>query len=227
MMYGPATGDTGSAQPPRAHVGLLVSLVVVLLMLCGGIAFTAWRFTGTDTGDRSTASGPTRQPPVRASGPSLPTPTIADPAPSAVPAAVPAQGSLVPFSASHVVEWPDHLQASVVRARNFGLPAGLAATHPDEVEVLVEVHVANYTPSDVALDQAVDKLWYGPGRQQADEYVDKADNLGGGFNMTVWSGHDQNGAFLFLVPLKDLSQLVFELRPRPGDAPAHFYGAVD
>jgi hypothetical protein len=238
MTYGPDTGDTGLAQPPRALVGLLVGLVVVLLMICGGIGYTAWWLVGIDTGDQSAVSGPTWRPPAGTSDPSLPTGTPADPAlpsggaapvaptPSAVPSAVPARGSLVPFSASHVVEWPDHLQAAVVRARNFDLPASLAAIHPDEAEVLVEVHVANYTPNDVTLYQAAAKLWYGPGRQPAEEYVDEAENVGRGFYMSIWSGHNETGGFVFLVPRQYLSQLVFELRPRPGDAPAHFFGGA-
>jgi hypothetical protein len=227
MTYGPGTGDTGSAQPPRSYAGLLIGLVVVLLVICGGIAFTGWRFAGAGTGDRSTASGPAPQRAIRTSAPSLPTPMTATQTPSAEPSAVPAQGALVPFGASHVVEWPDHLQAVVVRARNFDLPAGPAATQPDEVAVLVELNAFNHTPNDVTLGQAAAKLWYGPGRQQAEEYVDKADNLGGGFNMTVWPGHDQNGSFLFMVPRQYLSQLVFELRPRAGDAPARFFGGAD
>lgn len=195
MTYGPVVRDAGSAQAPR-HVGLMVGLVVVLLMICGGVGFTAWRLVGIDTGGQSAVSGPTWRPPAGTSGPGLHTGTPVDPAlpssggvapaaptPSALPSAVPAQGSLVPFSASHVVEWPDRLQAAVVRARNFDLPASVAAIHPDEAEVLVEVHVANYTPNDVTLYEAAAKLWYGPGRQPAEEYVDEAENVGRGFYM--------------------------------------------
>jgi hypothetical protein len=238
MTYGPATGNPGSAQPPR-HVGLLVGLVVLLLVICGSIGFTAWRLVGADAGGQSAVSGPTWQPPAGTSDPNPPagTPansaqptgaaTAAAPVPSAVPSAVPAQGSLVPFSASHVVGWPDHLQAAVVRARKSDPPAGLAAVHPDEAEVLVEVRVANYTPNDVALYDAAAKLWYGPGRQPAEQYVDEADNVGRGFYMTIWSGHNETGGFVFFVPRQYLSQLVFELRPRPGDTPARFFGGAD
>jgi hypothetical protein len=246
MTYGPVAGDTGPAQPPRTYVGLLVGLVVVLVMMCGGIAFTAWRFVGTGTGDRSAVSGPTPRRAVQTSGPDLPTPVPSDPAvpsgpvtPTAQPLAgspavmtppagqsvVPARGSLVPFGLSHAVAWPDGLRAVVMEARPTDLPAGLADTYPADTGVVIEVELDNYTANDLTIDQAQTNLWYGSGRTAADQLVD----LTGPRDLTgtVRSGGSKlAGMLTFAVPRQYLSQLVFEVVPRLGDAPAHFFGGA-
>jgi hypothetical protein len=222
---------------------MLVGLVVVLLLLCGGIAFTAWRFVGTDSSDRSAASGRAARPAVQTSGPDLPAPAPSDPAvpsmPTAQPlagspavmtppagqSAVPARGSLVPFGLSHAVAWPDGLRAVITEARPTDLPASFADTYPGDTGVAIEVELDNYTANDLTIDQAQMNLWYGSSRTAAVQLVDSP----GSYDLsgTVRSGGSKlAGVLIFAVPRQYLSQLVFELVPRPGDAPAHFFGGA-
>jgi hypothetical protein len=244
VTYGPVTGDTGSPQPPPARVGLLVGLVVVLLVICGGVAFTGYRFVGSADTDRAAAEGPRWDPPVRTAGPALPAPVRSGPAAPSNPgtprpsgstvalappsdqAIVPAQGSLVPFGQWQAVIWPDQLRAIVSDATHQDLPEDLAAKYPGDVEVRIWIEIDNYTPHDLVINHAQTKLYYGPGRTPAVPFADPADIYDGISGPIEAEGSKLWGDAIFVVPVQYLSQLVFELRPRSGDAPAHFYGAA-
>ena len=133
---------------------------------------------------------------------------------------------MVPFGISHVVAWPDGLRAVVTRVQVTDLPSNVAYDYPGDAAVVIEVELDNYTPQDLTIDQAQVKLWSGPGRTPAAQIVDPVGyrNVSG----TVRSGGSKLvGHAAFVVPPQDLSQVVFELRPRPGDAPARFYGSAD
>jgi hypothetical protein len=200
----------------RTRVGLLVGLVLVLLAMCGGLAFTSWQVLGADDATATAAGDPSTRPTVAAPALSTPAPTAFPSAasPSAAPSDVPAGSAPQPIGISHVVTWPDHLQAVVYRVRRLS-----------NVAVLVEVQIMNNTPSDITINQAQARLWYGDNREPADEFVDGS--VGAGFDSTIRSGGKVYGEFAFAVPSQGPAKVEIELVPRPGDAPARFVGSVD
>jgi hypothetical protein len=221
-------------QPPAAasgpRTGLLVGLVLVLLAMCGGLAFTGWQVLGGDDPATSKAAGrPSERPTAAASGaapaPVTPVPTSAAPSSagssSAGPSDIPPGSAPQPIGISHVVTWPDHLQAVVYRVQRNDLPVDVQADHPLDVAVLVEVQIMNNTPADVTIKQARVRLWYGANRQPADGYED-----GRGFDATIRWGGKVAGEYAFAVPPEGLTKLEIELIPRPGDAPARWVGSV-
>jgi hypothetical protein len=213
--------------------------------MCGGIALTAWWVVSTGDGDRVAGAGPVPRPAVGTSTPPVPssrshpavpsvpaTPVAAPSTPTAVipppsgQATVPADGSLVPFGDSHAVVWPDQLRAVVSRADRFGLPDDLAARYPGGVEVYLWIEIGNYSPNDVTISQAQVKLWYGPDHTPAVQFQDPSDRYNGVTGTIKSDGSRLWGDATFVVPPQYLTQLVVELRPRPGDAPARFFGAA-
>jgi hypothetical protein len=125
------------------------------------------------------------------------------------------------------VSWPDHLVAYVLRARHYNLPEDQLATHPGDVSVGVEVKIVNDSAVDVVVTPARMRMWYGPDHTPADHYDGSISHTGDGFFGVVHPGHTADGGFSFAVPPRYLTQLVIELVPRPGDAPALFAGSVD
>jgi hypothetical protein len=132
----------------------------------------------------------------------------------------------VPFGYKYSVTWPDGLEATVYEADRRDVPDDLAVKYPGDVEVQLLVLIANETPADLTIPQARVQLWYGPSRMSAVQFAEPGDTLNGisGF---VRAGGTLIGDATFAVPRQYLSQLVFELRPRPADAPAQFFGGVD
>lgn len=194
--------------------------------MCGGLALTAWTVVGPDSAlggsPGSSASGAAAgHPTPPAAVPLGPTrsPTPTDPRSTA------ATGSAaLPFGMSHAVVWPDHLQAVVWRARQYELPADLAAEHPLDVAVLITMRIDNNTAADIVIQQAGLQLWYGPDHTPAEQFVDTAQHFGGGFYSTIRTGRYVTGDFAFVVPRQYITQLALEFRPRPGDAPGRFVG---
>lgn len=223
MTYGPVTGDTGSPQPPPARVGLLIGLVAVLLVICGGIAFTGYRFVGTDTGDRAAAEGPRWDPPVRTPDPGLPTPAPSTRDAPGSPSA-PATLAPEPFGTSHPAVWPDGLRAMVLGVQLVDLPASAGDDYPPGlyIGVVIRLEIDNGTPAALTITHAEEQLYYYG--VQAAPFVDP----GGHYVLsgTVRSGSKLVGAVAFGVPRDLVSNLEFELRPRPGDAPARFVGSA-
>ena len=214
-------------RPPAAasgpRTGLLVGLVLVLLAMCGGLAFTGWQVLGADDPAATTAAGrPSERPTASGATPApvTPVPTSAAPS-SAGPSDIPPGSAPQPIGISHVVTWPDHLQAVVYRVQRNDLPAAVQADHPLDVAVLVEVQIMNNTPADVTINRARVRLWYGGNRQPADGYED-----GRGFDATIRWGGKVAGEYAFAVPPQGLTKLEIELIPRPGDAPARWVGSV-
>jgi hypothetical protein len=203
----------------------LIGLVLVLVAMCGGLAFTSWRVLGADDPATTTAGGrPLDRPTAAGSGaapaPATPAPTAAAPT-STGPSDIPPGSAPQPIGISHVVTWPDHLQAVVYRVQRNDLPVDVQADHPSDVAVLVEAQIMNNTPADITISQARVRLWYGDNRQPADGYED-----GRGFDATIRWGGKVGGEYAFAVPPQGLTKLEIELIPRPGDAPARWVGSV-
>ena len=218
MIQDPVASPPPPAPAARPRVGLLVGLVLVLLAMCGGLAFTSWQVLGADDATATAAGDPSTRPTVDAPAPALttsaPTASPSTASPSAAPSDVPAGSAPQPIGISHVVTWPDHLQAVVYRVRRLS-----------NVEVLVKVQIMNNTPADITINQAQARLWYGDNREPADEFVDG--RVGAGFANTIRSGGKVAGDFAFAVLSQGLARVEIELVPRPGDAPARFVGSVD
>jgi hypothetical protein len=197
--------------------------VAVLLVICGGIAFTAWRvIPAADEAGAAGAASPPARPAVTAAAPA-PATRVPTPSPAVVPPGSPA----VPFGTAGVVRWRDGLEAIVFRARHFDLPEDQAALHPGWVEIGVEAVITNNSPVDIVVTPAAMRMWYGPDRKPAYHYDGSISHTGDGFFGTVHSGHSANGGYSFAVPPEYMRQLVIELVPRPGDAPGLFAGSVD
>jgi hypothetical protein len=199
---------------------LLVALVLVLLAVCGGLAFTTWLVVGAGGGSSArVAAG-------RSAGPSsVPAPTATAPSARA-PRVVPAGSAAVPFGADHVVVWPDKVKAFVSGTRLFELPADHLAAHPADVGLAVTVVVTNDSLDDVLVTLAELPLWYGPDRKPADESHLDIFRTGDGLFGYASVGRSARGDFTFAVPRQYVNQLTVELRPRPGDLPGRFAGSA-
>lgn len=214
-------------RPPNAArvswVGPVIGLVLVLVVACGGLAFASWLVVGSRNGP--IAAGPatgsaTPATPATSEATSAPEATSASAAPSpspTEPSPASAGSAAVPFGTAHMVTWPDHLAGYVLRVR-----------HSDQFgysEVDVEAKIINNSSVDVDLTQAHMRLWFGSDHTSASA----AGVYDGGefFFGVVHPGHTANGGLDAFVPEQYLKQLVVEIVPRPGDAPALFAGAAD
>jgi len=223
-------------QPPRppgsSWVWPVIGLVLVLLVACGGLAFASCEVIGSHNASTAAvaSTGPAASSLDRAApsaSPAGPSASPAGPASPDGPSAVPAGSAAVPFGTAHTVIWPDHLVAYVFRARHYDLPEGQLAIHPGDISVGVEAKIVNNSPVDVVVTPATMRMWYGPDRRPADRYDGSISQTGDGFFGVVHPGHTADGWFSFAVPPRYMRQLVIEMVPRPGDAPALFAGSVD
>ena len=234
-MWQPAPSWPGP-QPPvpprsreRLRDGLLIGLVLVLLAMCGGLAFTAWSVVGPEEG-RNAAAGASP-----ASTRPRPSPTASVPGPSPTPVGtptapvhpVPAGSAAVPFGSDQVVAWPDGVTAVVTQARTFPLNQSQLAAHPGDIGVAITVLAINGTGNRVDFTLAEMTLFYGPKRTPAD--LNDLHLIFGTFDGlfgVAGPGQGIRGNFTFAVPQRYASQLTVELRPRRGDVPGRFAGAA-
>ena len=209
----------------RLREGLLIGLVLVLLAMCGGLAFTAWSVVGPDEPAAGAGASPA---PTRA----RPSPTVSRPRPSPTAASapahtVPAGSAAVPFGPDQVVAWPDGVTATVTGTPTFPLSQSLLAEHPGDIGVAITVLATNGTRNRVDFTLAEMTLSYGPNRTPAD--LSDLHLIFGTFDGlfgVAEPGTGIHGNFTFAVPRRYAGQLAVELRPRRGDVPGRFAGAV-
>src|SRR5262249_1914414 len=158
----------------------------------------------------------------------LPAPGRSDSATPSTPGAqsspsVPAHLTPEPFGTSHPAVWPDGLRAMVSGVQLVDLPASVAEDYPDiYTGVVIRLEIDNNTRANLSIAQAETQLYYFG--VQAAPFVDP----GGHYTIsgTIRAGGRLVGALAFAVPQELVSELDFELTPRPGDAPAHFFGSA-